>query len=141
MSTKWSTMCANRSLQDGSHVAGQPAGNKMGAMDRLPFTKATHSVCVLKLPTYLESNSRMVLVGYLLWPRCARSILTVPTHLPVTSSNMPYSLGALTLSSMRRIWISPYCSPQARQSVAILCCAPFRVTCQQRNRGLVGYGL
>jgi hypothetical protein len=25
-----------------------------------PFSKATHSMCMLKMPTYLESNSRIV---------------------------------------------------------------------------------
>src|SRR5215469_14950416 len=64
-------------------------------------------MCVLKLVTLLDLKSRIVLVGYLARPvRDARSILTIPTYLPVTSSDMPYSSvvpRALNLSSMRRI--------------------------------------
>jgi hypothetical protein len=76
--------------------------------------KATHSVCVLKLPTCLESNSQNCPGGVALVAGAGHLVDWVSTHLPVVSSNTPYSLPVVTPFKFEAHLGLPrgYCSPQ-----------------------------
>jgi hypothetical protein len=69
--------CASETfLQDGSHVAGQPAGNKMGAMDRLQFNPAPRSWSGHLFCRGLERSQDDTLLL-----ACRNGLLTKPTVL------------------------------------------------------------
>src|SRR5215469_6235093 len=92
----------NGHLDLGSSVAGWLWQVQLNRLEKLSDRKGYLHRRILATSTRI--------VGYRCWQRrCSRSILTVPTHLPLTSSNIAYSLAVLrvlTLSSRRRIWAS-----------------------------------